>query len=344
MNIEKIFPLPANYIHLAGISEQEFLLKDDQIALAFKINASAAVIWQLCSGLASVQEICNKVVSLMDNSVDDKLILQDVEATLLQFQSNGLVELLDDKTARLRLRQRVDQRFLIVSHRRSGTHLLWEHLRNNYGAGVDDRESLWDIPKMHRLWSPKYSSSARKLNSVYLVRDGRDALVASYHYWRNGGERLFGASNGIRDTSFSAYLRGKFPVTTLPDRLSETDLKMFYDPVGYWITHTQWREHLYTLRFEDLIVDPEVTLKNLAQHWKISSTREFQPVRKLVGHLPRKGTVGDWKNHFDEDDEQYFWNIAGARMQQLGYLKDGSNTTFTNADSVFCPRFSDGTE
>jgi hypothetical protein len=96
------------------------------------------------------------------------------------------------------------------------------------------------------------------------------------------------------------------------------------DPIGYWVRHTEWVNHLYTVHYENLVVDPEKVMVEISYALGVPMKKppiKYMPERitELVGIFPRKGIVGDWKTHFSDDDLAFFLKKAGKRMKELGY-------------------------
>jgi len=38
-----------------------------------------------------------------------------------------------------------------------------------------------------------------------------------------------------------------------------------------------------------------------------------------VGYKPRKGIIGDWKNHFSQEDLDYLLDRVGNKMKEFNY-------------------------
>lgn len=151
---------------------------------------------------------------------------------------------------------------------------------------------------------------------VYIVRDGRDVMVSYYHYRYGTGKHqpLHEAS----PPSFSEFLKRH-----VPD----------------WMHHvSQWikRQPDILVRYEDLRAIPTEVLASLflglgieVQGRIVREALEVFSFRKLSQRHPgeedrgsffRKGIVGDWVEHFSEDDLRYFKETAGALMYDLNYV------------------------
>jgi hypothetical protein len=172
---------------------------------------------------------------------------------------------------------------------------------------------------------------------VYVYRDGRDVLVSLYHYMRHYDPR-------IREASFSDFIRMESQFDVVP--ASEHRMNR----VEYWKFHVQgWLEHTAScgVSYEDLHADYEDVIVTLARRLGLKIEGNVKPVdiphspyppnelrrlarrtaRLILGRpsstssaiLPRKGIVGEWRQHFSHEDILFFEGIAGDLLQELGY-------------------------
>jgi hypothetical protein len=157
---------------------------------------------------------------------------------------------------------------------------------------------------------------------IYVVRDGRDVLV-SYFYFR------IKFNNGTRN--FSNYLRS-------PLRIGHRTV------VKYWADHiTEWYDKLEQDKFvcfESLRNNLTETVTSLGHSLGLTrNNRAIQPiqvdkqrmVRALkcalgIQHssavLPGYGHSKTWASHFSESDKDFFKEVAGQELIDLGYEKD----------------------
>lgn len=217
---------------------------------------------------------------------------------------------------------------LIISHRRSGTHFLWESLRLNFKLSMrygSNNELIYF--KSHTPFSESaLGGFSKNRTCIYLIRDARDTLVSSYYYWKAGREPQIGVNDLFQELSFSQYLRGG--AVEAGKKLYGEDFKLpelFSDPIRHWMSYTEWSNKVFTVRFEDLKSDYEKCIVDIGNYIgrKVAGGK-VKYLDKLVGQVPRKGEVGDWKNHFSKEDLDHFWSIAGDKMLKLGYAKEES--------------------
>jgi len=247
-----------------------------------------------------------------------------------------------------------NQNVLVISHRRSGTHLTIDSIRNNFKALRESpyvtletldqahpdhlpvSEFRQAISKHRRVIKVHYLPDVSKhlaaeeaacakdvfsqSKKIYVVRNGLDVLASLYEF-RRGHDPTVGAmsfSQFIREPSF--------------DRKAGA-----FDKVTYWAHHVQaWlnapgADQMLVLRFEQWVNDYRATIKNVAQFvgmskdWfgadvrmgATSSKKSKQIQRTWVE--PRKGQIGDHVNYFTLDDLDYFYSHCADLMKELGY-------------------------
>ena len=90
------------------------------------------------------------------------------------------------------------------------------------------------------------------------------------------------------------------------------------------------RDRVHLIRYEALKADPEVEIARLFEFAGLEADRGSVAAvadRSDFRHQPstgdgrhtRRGEVGDWRNHFDADDEALFRQLAGDVFEAAGY-------------------------
>jgi len=227
---------------------------------------------------------------------------------------------------------------IIASHRRSGTHFLMQSLLMTFGK-------RFPLIKTHGLAGELLAQQARieYINGeaplppgqyvpqpiLYIVRDVRDCLTSNYHWWRTSMESKCG---GIRphfgDVTPAAYIRGEVTLKAVPTpnpgcsvTQEHLALGIFTDPAGFWAAHVMsfLNHDLPVIRYEDLLRFPRKTLLQVADRFELRRPWFPRAPRRLVGHDPRKGVIGDYRSLFDAESLQIIWDKAGSVMERLGY-------------------------
>jgi hypothetical protein len=163
---------------------------------------------------------------------------------------------------------------------------------------------------------------------IYLVRDGRDALVSMAHHRKDIIE----------------------PGTNFTDNLKEALWAPVGSYFGGWGANVEeWtRIADLVIYFEDLVNNPEEQIIRLQKALslpepKMDKIPSFDSQRKGGSHFGgkkrkrlsqeeqdefnqrffRSGRSGGWKEDMPEEIQDKFWNKYGKVMQKLGYTMDG---------------------
>lgn len=235
---------------------------------------------------------------------------------------------------------------LCVSIPKAGTHLLERALclhprlyralvptitmrkARRYG-GVDRllaRLRPGEVVMAHLPFDPAYTESAarRGVRVVFMVRDPRDVVISQVRYvtgrtdhWAHG---LFTAKDGTHEQLRLAIAGDPVgrPRRSLDDRLAEYE--------GWLDAAT------YVLRFEDLVgvrgggdaTRQRDSLGGLFRAIGLPAdpVREEAIARALFSaDSPtfRKGTIGQWREVFDDELRDLAKDVAGARLRRFGY-------------------------
>jgi len=149
--------------------------------------------------------------------------------------------------------------------------------------------------------------------AIYLLRDGRDALVS--YAWFMLEVRHHKARADITAHEFHAMLK----------ELIESD-----DPgYGDWSANVSaWtaRPNTFVIRYEDLVERPRdlavqaiaflgVNLPLLAD----ATVPTFESMNQKNPKTVRRGKVGSWRDEFPKDLLPLFWQRHGRTMQAVGY-------------------------
>lgn len=185
-----------------------------------------------------------------------------------------------------------------------------------------------------------------KSKIVYVYRDGRDVLVSLYHYAKKFNPE-------IEQISFSDFIR-------MDDEGSRSvGNGECISRMEYWRRHVEgWlaRPDVLGLQYESLHSNYEESVANIANFLELKPQSNIKKIElpkygnrssatgKMVAKamdmlrsmlrpkslgkssavLPRKGVVGDWRQHFAEEDLLLFDTVAGDLMRQLGYCQPGN--------------------
>ena len=174
----------------------------------------------------------------------------------------------------------------------------------------------WDIGifKSHELPNPQYQ------RVIYLIRDGRDAMVSYFHYLNKVEKRPIGFQELLEKEDI-------FP-------------SKWHTHVGQWLKNPYQADILY-LKYEDLLDKPIVCLQQVCDFLNIKRSHEvllqinegcnFENMKAKNqrwgwGHkimrdnaFFRKGVKGDYQKEMTETQKKYFEQEAGTILKRLKY-------------------------
>eukprot|EP00064_Thunnus_orientalis_P017811 superscaffoldBa00003884_g17897 len=176
----------------------------------------------------------------------------------------------------------------------------------------------------HHLLGPALQGSKAKV--IYVSRNPKDVAVSFYHFHR--------MANFFPDPgSFSEFLN-QFLEGTL-------NYGSWFDHVKGWTGQLATMKNLLHIPYEEMSLDLHGAIKkvssflqcslvedevnNCVKHCSFSSMKDNKMVNytlieeKIMDHskgtFMRKGKVGDWTNHFTEEQNQYFESVFKSKMQ-----------------------------
>ena len=215
----------------------------------------------------------------------------------------------------------------LASFPRSGNTFARNVLHDVYGLestevnlkslGMTSTHEEYPIVKTHLL-----PEQVRPLNDntpvIYLVRDGRDALVSLAYHRTNiiepGSDFLENLALALKAQKGSYF--GGWHLNVIK-WLLRADLVIRFedltrDPVGQF---ERLRKYYPSLPPPDLSAIPTF------ESQKFGSPKYGPPKRKNL--FFRKGKVGDWKANMPTELQDEFWKRSGRIMEALGYSREG---------------------
>lgn len=233
---------------------------------------------------------------------------------------------------------------IIGSYPKSGTMWLAEIVRGITKSKRSAKEApmffeIADYEQLEALPSPRYMlthlpftlmprDSENNLKYIYIARNPRDVAVSTYHFLQK--IRSFGVIKVFSNWEdfLEHFLKGEVPGGS------------YFDHVLGWWVHKDDRNVLF-LKYEDLKKDLQGQVKIIAEFlgyqfsdeevkeiaekctFQAMSSNSNTAIHKLAkfvnqgSHL-RKGIVGDWKNHFSDEQLEQFQQLYESRMNGIG--------------------------
>lgn len=194
---------------------------------------------------------------------------------------------------------------------------------HNEAHGPDQGWESAPIVKTHLL-PHQLPEELRQRKIVYLIRDGRDAVVSLAHHRSD----VMAEGSDFRQNLLEA--------------IYAADGSHF----GGWSNHVKtWVPKAdLVIRFEDLITQPIAQIERLRAVMdlpapNVNALPTFDQLKageavygsgKAIGkdlstHWFRKGKVNGWQSEMDAETFRLFWHLHGEAMQVFGYRFDGSH-------------------
>ncbi len=199
------------------------------------------------------------------------------------------------------------------------------HMDSDYP--LDSDYETYPFVKTHLLPSQLIPKD-ETIKSVYLVRDGRDAMCSIAHHRKD----IVASGSDYHKNLRAAIIaeRGTF--------------------FGGWSTNvTHWVQQAdIVIRYEDLLVDPIKEVERLREIMDLPqpNLNKFPSFKQMKFGIPeygsgknrgisedemkdlsvknfRKGKAGSWKEEMPQEMQDLFWSYHGEVMSQLGYSWSG---------------------
>jgi hypothetical protein len=164
--------------------------------------------------------------------------------------------------------------------------------------------------------------------TVFIYRDPRDMLISHIFYatdlYQEHGMHAFYAELDSMEARLMVAIEG---ISKPPFSIS--NVRERYDSYIGWLEQSQ----VFSIRFEDLILEQDVTLARLIGFLEVCGFDLIIPHDQAIQTLKagispqksgtfRKGEPGNWREHFSEANKVRFKEIAGDLLVRLGY-EDG---------------------
>jgi hypothetical protein len=213
-------------------------------------------------------------------------------------------------------------------------------------------KDIWDSPHIfftHTSFDINrfYDYNSRKIDFInklfdnskiiYVHRDGRDVMTSLYYYGKKYMPDVF-------NLSFSDFIRmeNNFDLNSYEGSLNR---------VEYWKYHVEsWlkNQEIMHVSFEDYKNNYENTINRTAKYLELERPKRITKMtrkapslfltksnylqklynsfnyrfskKKYQPYYFRKGTSGDYVNHFCDEDYSFFYGITKGLMRELGYI------------------------
>jgi hypothetical protein len=183
----------------------------------------------------------------------------------------------------------------------------------------DDPERLARRKELYLVKTHRLEDAASPHPAIYIVRDGRDALVSCAHY-----QLRYGAPGLVR------MLLEQCPRSIRDAAFRRSLARMVRDVrFGGWSRNvTTWharRGPTVTVRYEDIVQAPLQALRTACAEIGVvpgepsNDPPSFQSLSERWPGMFRRGVVGAWRDEMPADVHDAFWRRHGEGMRLTGY-------------------------
>ncbi len=223
---------------------------------------------------------------------------------------------------------------IFACHHKVGTtwfHNILSHIAHEYHLNYQycqQKDLTGDADIFFDDHSRMNVSLLENYRGVHLIRDPRDVIVSGFHYHKWTAEE------------WANEPRSEFNGLTYKEQLNSLDDKQGLifemNHIGKETIHEMIRwdydnEDFIEVKYEELLVTPVEIFTAIFKHYnftpqavlrclEIADNYSFKKMKKnrTDMHL-RKGTSGDWKNHFDKESRALFKTMFPNVLVSLGY-------------------------
>lgn len=206
---------------------------------------------------------------------------------------------------------------------------------NNFFSSLLNNQNKGQVLTSHMPYSDYLSNLLfqKKVKNIFIIRDVRDILVSNYKYltYKDKYHRLHKYFNSLKsDNERLRVLIEGIDIETGVSKKKETIGEYSERFLGWFKDKT-----CLVVKFEELIGDAgggsdqlrNETIDKILDYLSVNLSKSaivslrkslFSPNAKTF----RKGQIGDWKNHFNEENKKIFKIHAGQLLLDMGYEKD----------------------
>lgn len=169
-----------------------------------------------------------------------------------------------------------------------------------------------------------HNETARKnvKRAIYLVRDGRDAIVSYWHFCNQRDQTTIPLSKFIEISSKPGYSYGawKDHVAGWLDADLEAKLVIRYEDLlqepELWL---QSAMEFSNIEVSDSVISQAVDRASFASMKRLEQTKGFNLDQLKTVEFVRQGKQGSWQENFGPCDLEKFNRFHGGCINELGY-------------------------
>jgi hypothetical protein len=185
----------------------------------------------------------------------------------------------------------------------------FEHIDRCFDSLSSDRHYILKSHCDRTLFERHYPKS----KVIYIMRDYRDVLASYFHFLKDAHlDWARGHNPGISQLWFTTF--SEFIQRPIPDflRFNYSVYGNFSSPIERWLNHVLYwlrnpNDLIKIVTYRQLYLYAQETIQEILDFLKLPSQEVFtRPTFDNANSvMPRKGIIGDWKNHFTIEDADF---------------------------------------
>jgi hypothetical protein len=156
-------------------------------------------------------------------------------------------------------------------------------------------------------------------STVYVVRDGRDAVVSYARYLCS-----FKPRRSFVGRCKQTLKGGCFRVTLKRVIRGHEEFGAWGDHVCWWMNRSR-RAKTLVVRYEEMVADPLRIVREVASFVGLKGDPaevdppSFRTLQRRSPEFFRRGRVGSARDEMPKSSERLFWRLDGEAMSEFGY-------------------------
>jgi len=176
------------------------------------------------------------------------------------------------------------------------------------------------IIKEHNAYDKLTQQNVKR--AIYLVRDGRDAIVSYWHFCNQRDQTVIPLSNFIEISAKPEHSFGSWKDHVMGWTNAQLDAKLIirYEDLlknpGLWLRKSLEFAEIET---SDSVIRQAVNRASFDSMKKLEQTKGFNLDQLKSVDFIRQGKEGSWKDTFGVNDLELFRRFHGGCISELGY-------------------------
>lgn len=170
-----------------------------------------------------------------------------------------------------------------------------------------------------------YNDIAKKhiKKAIYIVRDGRDAIVSYWHFCNQRDQTSIPLSEFIEYSAITPHYFGSWKEHVIGWLNAPLEAKLVIRYEDLLCDTAAWLKialNFIEIEVSDILIDRAVNRASFNSMKKLEKTKGFNLEQLRTVEFMREGKQGSWINTFSSEDLEQFNRYHGGCLKELGYI------------------------